>query len=259
VGPQLRRQYRGCRRHRDCQQARANVPPSCLPKDQCSSLPAPPNPLQRIPRQTELGRARELIGGLTLAALGHHTTGSTCMMMMMMMIDGTTRSTSEPGPTLCLNCWMRTVEERVRKENVSELERDVLLAFEEQGSRHRLPLPAPPRPPAALLSHRTLGLINAEDPRPARRQKLHSVAIEALPATQLEIDKYHLRLPRICTRQLAGRRTPIVNRNFTTLLARGILMLRSITWWIGFRIWCEAPILRKARARGGSGSAGGGA
>jgi hypothetical protein len=144
VGPQLRRQYRGCRRHRDCQQARANVPPSCLPKDQCSSLPAPPNPLQRIPRPTELGRARELIGGLTLASLGHYTTGSTYMMMMM--IDGTTRSTSEPGPTLCLNYWMRTVEERVRKENVSELERDVLLAFEGQGS-HRLPLPAPPRPP----------------------------------------------------------------------------------------------------------------
>jgi hypothetical protein len=34
-------------------------------------------------------------------------------------------------------------------------------------------------------------------------------------------------------------------------------MVGSITWWIGFRIWCEA-LLRKARARGGSGSVGGG-
>jgi hypothetical protein len=57
---------------------------------------------------------------------------------------------------------------------------------------------------------------------------------------QLEIDKYHLRLRGIRTRQLAGRRTPIVNGNSTTLLARSILMVRSITWWIGFRIWCEA-------------------
>jgi len=39
---------------------------------------------------------------------------------------------------------------------------------------------------------------------------------------------------------LAGRRTPIVNGNVTTLLARSILMVRSITGWIGFRIWCEA-------------------
>ncbi|CZR52891.1 uncharacterized protein PAC_02768 [Phialocephala subalpina] len=127
------------------------------------------------------------------------------MMMMMMMIDGTTRSTSEPGPTLCLNCWMRTVEERLSKS------KEVVIGYHSQ---------LPPGLLAALLSHRTLGLINAKGPRPARWQKLRLVAIEALPATQLEIDKYHLRLPRIYTRQLAGRRTPIVNGNFTTLLAK---------------------------------------
>ena len=81
---------------------------------------------------------------------------------------------------------------------------------------------------------------NVEYPRPARRRKLRLVSTEALPATQLEIDKYHLRLHGIRTRQLARRRTPIVNGNFTALLARSILMVRSITGWIGFRIWCEA-------------------
>jgi hypothetical protein len=69
---------------------------------------------------------------------------------------------------------------------------------------------------------------NVEDPRPARRRKLRSVSTEALPAMQLEIDKYHLRLRGIRTRQLAGRRTPIVNGNVTILLARSILMVRSI-------------------------------
>ena len=33
---------------------------------------------------------------------------------------------------------------------------------------------------------------NVEDPRPARRRKLRLVSTEALPAMQLEIDKYHL-------------------------------------------------------------------
>ena len=122
----------------------------------------------------------------------------------------------------------------MRKENVSELERDMLLAFEEQEKSLSATTPSSPGLPATLLNHRTLGLINVEDPRPIRRQKLRLVAIKALPATQLEIDKYHLRLRRICTRQLAGRRTPIVNGNFTTLLARGILMVRSITWLIRF-------------------------
>ena len=91
---------------------------------------------------------------------------------------------------------------------------------------------------ATLLSYCTLGLINVENP-PARRQKLRLVSIEALLATQLEIDKYYLRLPKICTRQLARRRTPIINGNFTKSLARSILIVGSITWWIRFRIWCK--------------------
>jgi len=50
---------------------------------------------------------------------------------MIIIIDGTTRSISKPELTLCLNYWIRTTEKRVKKENVSELERDILLAFEE--------------------------------------------------------------------------------------------------------------------------------
>ena len=80
------------------------------------------------------------------------------------------------GLTLCLNCRMRTVEERVRKGNVSELERDMLLAFEEQEKSSSATTPSSPSLLAALLSHRTFGLIN---PRPGRRRKLHSVSIEA--------------------------------------------------------------------------------
>jgi hypothetical protein len=52
---------------------------------------------------------------------------------------------------------------------------------------------------AALLSHCTIRLINVENPRPARRRKLRSVSIEALLATQFEINKYYLRLYGICT------------------------------------------------------------
>jgi hypothetical protein len=35
-------------------------------------------------------------------------------------------------------------------------------------------------------------------------------------------------------------RTPSVTGNFTTLLARSILMVGSTTWWSGFRLWYEA-------------------
>src|SRR6187402_1870421 len=93
-------------------------------------------------------------------------------------------------------------------------------------SRHRLPTPRSPRPSrrSAEPSHLRFGLVNAEDPRPARRRKLRSVSIKALPAMQLEIDKYYLRLCGIRTRQLAGRRTPIANGNVRILLARSILM-----------------------------------
>lgn len=61
---------------------------------------------------------------------------------------------------------------------------------------------------------------NVEDPRPTRRRKLRLVSTEALPATQLEIDKYHLRLRGIRTRQLAGRKTTeifeyLVDENLT--------------------------------------------
>ena len=72
-GPQSRRESRGCIRYRDCQQ----VQPSYLPKVQCSSLPTPPNLLQRILQLDELGGARELLGSLTFASLGHNTTRST--------------------------------------------------------------------------------------------------------------------------------------------------------------------------------------
>ena len=44
------------------------------------------------------------------------------------------------------------------EENVSELEMNMLLAFKEQESRYRLPLPAPHVIIVTLLSHRTLKL-----------------------------------------------------------------------------------------------------
>ncbi|TVY23389.1 hypothetical protein LHYA1_G007606 [Lachnellula hyalina] len=61
-----------------------------------------------------------------------------------------------------------------------------------KSSLHRLPLPTPRGLLAALLIHRTIGLIDVEDLRPARRRELRSVSIEALPATQFEIENYHL-------------------------------------------------------------------
>jgi hypothetical protein len=51
---------------------------------------------------------------------------------------------------------------------------------------------------------------NVEDPRPTRRRKLRSLSAEALPATQLEIDKCHLRLRRVRTQQLARRKTKTI-------------------------------------------------
>jgi hypothetical protein len=147
---------------------------------------------------------------------------------------------------------MRAVEERVRKESVSELERDVLLAFEEQEKSSSATIPSSPRPsrrstepshpridqthdqsgtsygrleelgygspldsqdqvggPQEQQQQQEVGVEamreedhKVEDPRPTRGRKLRSVSIEALPATQLEIDKYHLRLRGIRTRQL---------------------------------------------------------
>ena len=42
-------------------------------------------------------------------------------------------------------------------------------------------------------------------------------------------------------------RTFFVIENFTRFLVRNILMVRFITWWIGFRPWCEAVYCTRPR------------
>jgi hypothetical protein len=145
-----------------------------------------------------------------------------------------------------------------REENVSELERDMLLAFEEQEKSSSSTAPSSPCPhrhstepshPQIDQEHdqsatnygrleelgygsplgsqdqeeeepqeqQEVGVEamreedhNVEDPRPTRRRKLRSLSTEALPATQFDIDKYHLRLRGVRTQQFARRKTKTI-------------------------------------------------
>jgi hypothetical protein len=90
---------------------------------------------------------------LPTTPLGQHTTGLASMMAME-ILNAHRRS---QGPTLYLNRWTRTVEERVGKTSLN-LKWICYWLSKSKKSCHRLPLLAPHVLTVTLLSDRTLGL-----------------------------------------------------------------------------------------------------
>ena len=94
------------------------------------------------------------------------------------------------------------------------------------------------------MSYRTLELISVEDLLFARWLKLHSVSIEARLVTQVEIDKYHIRL---CGPTACWIRDTYYERNFMGKENSDGEVCYLVDWVPNL---LRGAVLRKARARG---------
>jgi hypothetical protein len=128
-------------------------------------------PFLRLSRKAWLLRSPKASLTLDTTPLGHHTIGSTNIMMET--LNAYQRS---QGPTLYLNRWTRTVEERVRKTSLN-LKWICYWLSKSKKSCRRLLLPALYVLTVTLLSHRALKFTS----RGRRRQRRRVIA--AVPPT----------------------------------------------------------------------------
>ena len=106
--------------------------------------------------------------------------------------------------------------------------------------RRTAPRPSPTAPPIQFRTS-TLRLTTAI--RPAMMVTTSSADLHHGTASEQALSQPRaLRTPETAQGHATSRRlkTPTVNGNFTTSLARSILMARYIIWWTGFRPWCAA-------------------